>query len=90
VPFADKEIFFGPIMEYTDERVSLIPDFIANCGMARVFAYFMERRVQMTDESIFNDTSITIRNAIQNTYNHNDSKFNISRTAFEIALNELL
>ena len=90
VPFADKEIFFGPIMEYTDARVSLIPDFIANCGMARVFAYFMERKVQMTDEAIFNDTSITIRNAIQNTYNHNDSKFNISRTAFEIALNELL
>lgn len=90
VPFADKEIFFGSIMEYTDARVSLIPDFIANCGMARVFAYFMERRVQMTDESIFNDTSITIRNAIQNTYNHNDSQFNISRTAFEIALNELL
>lgn len=90
VPFADKEIFFGSIMEDTDSRVSLIPDFIANCGMARVFAYFMERKVQMTDEAIFNDTSITIRNAIQNTYNHNDSKFNISRTAFEIALNELL
>jgi glutamate dehydrogenase/leucine dehydrogenase len=90
VPFADKEIFFGPIMENLDSRVSLIPDFIANCGMARVFAYFMERRVQMTDDSIFNDTSITIRNAIQNTYNHNDSKFNISKTAFEIALNELL
>jgi glutamate dehydrogenase/leucine dehydrogenase len=90
VPFADKEIFFGSIMEYTDARVSLIPDFIANCGMARVFAYFMERRVQMTDEAIFNDTSITIRNAIQNTYNHNDSKLNISRTAFEIALNQLL
>lgn len=90
VPFADAEIFFGPIMENLDARVSLIPDFIANCGMARVFAYFMERRVQMTDFSIFNDTSITIRNAIQNTYNHNDSKQNISRTAFEIALNELL
>jgi glutamate dehydrogenase/leucine dehydrogenase len=90
VPFADSEIFFGPIMENLDTRVSLIPDFIANCGMARVFAYFMERKVQMTDEAIFNDTSITIRNAIQNTYNHNDSKQNISRTAFEIALSELL
>ena len=29
VPFADKEIFFGPIMEYTDKKVSLIPDFIS-------------------------------------------------------------
>ncbi|NJY63176.1 amino acid dehydrogenase [Salinimicrobium sp. CDJ15-81-2] len=90
VPFADKEIFFGPIMEYTDERISVIPDFIANCGMARVFAYFMERRVQMTDEAIFNDTSITIRNAIQNTFSNNSSKTNISKTAFEVALKKLV
>ncbi|PKD21081.1 amino acid dehydrogenase [Salegentibacter salinarum] len=90
VPFADKEIFFGSIMESTDEKVSLIPDFIANCGMARVFAYFMERRVQMTDESIFNDTSMTIKNAIQNTYDHNSSKTNISKTAFEVALKQLV
>ncbi len=90
VPFADQEIFFGPIMEYTDERVSLIPDFISNCGMARVFAYFMERKVQMTDEAIFMDTSETIKKAIQNTYNNNQTKTNISKTAFEIALKELL
>jgi len=90
VPFADKEIFFGNIMEYTDERVSLIPDFISNCGMARVFAYFMERKVQMTDEAIFNDTSMTIKNAIQNTFDHNSDKTNISKTAFEIALKQLV
>ena len=90
VPFADKEIFFGAIMEYTDERVSLIPDFISNCGMARVFAYFMERKVQMTDEAIFSDTSITIKNAIQNTFDNNSTKTNISRTAFEIALKQLI
>ncbi|GAA4279106.1 Glu/Leu/Phe/Val dehydrogenase dimerization domain-containing protein [Aquimarina mytili] len=90
VPFADKEIFFGPIMEYTDERVSLIPDFISNCGMARVFAYFMERKVQMTDEAIFKDTSETIKKAIQNTYNTLQTKTNISKTAFEIALKQLI
>jgi glutamate dehydrogenase/leucine dehydrogenase len=90
VPFADKEIFFGNIMESTDERVSLIPDFISNCGMARVFAYFMERKVQMTDEAIFTDTSSTIKKAIQATYNSNTSKTNISKTAFEIALKQLI
>jgi len=90
VPFADKEIFFGSIMESTDEKVSLIPDFISNCGMARVFAYFMERRVQMTDEAIFNDTSITIKNAIQNTFDNNSSKTNISKSAFEVALKQLV
>jgi glutamate dehydrogenase/leucine dehydrogenase len=90
VPFADKEIFFGSIMEYTDERVSLIPDFISNCGMARVFAYFMERKVQMTDEAIFNDTAQVIRKALENTHALNSSKTNISNTAFEIALKQLI
>ena len=90
VPFADKEIFFGPIMEYTDERVSLIPDFISNCGMARVFAYFMERRVQMTDESIFKDTSEIIENAIKNVHQINNNKTNLSKSAFEVALKQLV
>jgi glutamate dehydrogenase/leucine dehydrogenase len=89
VPFADKEIFFGSIMEETDAKVSLIPDFIANCGMARVFAYFMEKKVQMTDEAIFFDTSETIKRAIEKAHSLNNSKTNISATAFEIALKQL-
>ncbi|WP_179345934.1 Glu/Leu/Phe/Val dehydrogenase dimerization domain-containing protein [Winogradskyella ursingii] len=90
VPFADKEIFFGSIMEHTDQKVSLIPDFISNCGMARVFAYFMERKVQMTDEAIFNDTSKVIRKAIKKVDEINPNKTGISETAFEIALRQLI
>jgi glutamate dehydrogenase/leucine dehydrogenase len=90
VPFADKEIFFGSIMEDTDKKVSLIPDFISNCGMARVFAYFMERRVEMTDEAIFEDTSNTIKKALQRTFARSASKTRISETAFEIALKQLI
>jgi len=90
VPFADKEIFFGPIMEYADQKASVIPDFIANCGMARVFAYFMERKVLMTDEAIFNDISITLKNAIQRTFEQNNDKKYISSHAFEIALKQLI
>ena len=90
VPFADKEIFFGSIMEFTDSKVSLIPDFISNCGMARVFAYFMERRVEMTDDAIFDDTSNIIKSAIQNIYNHNHHKTELSKTAFTLALSELI
>lgn len=90
VPFADKEIFFGPIMESTDSKVSLIPDFISNCGMARVFAYFMEKKVFMTDEAIFNDTSDIIKKAIEKVYSQSTSKTNISRTAFGIALEQLV
>ncbi len=90
VPFADKEIFFGPIMEHTDQKVSLIPDFISNCGMARVFAYFMERKVQMTDEAIFKDTSKVIRKALKEVHNNNPTKIGVSETAFEIALRQLI
>tara|TARA_R110002050_G_scaffold195167_2_gene329976 strand:+ start:1312 stop:2568 length:1257 start_codon:yes stop_codon:yes gene_type:complete len=90
VPFADKEIFFGSIMEHTDQKVSLIPDFISNCGMARVFAYFMERKVQMTDEAIFNDTSEVIKKALIAVHKNNPTKIGISETAFEIALRQLI
>ena len=90
VPFADKEIFFGDIMEATDEKVSIIPDFISNCGMARVFAYLMESRIEMTDEAIFDDTSKVIENAIQNIHDKSSSKTNICKTAFEIALKQLV
>jgi len=90
VPFADKEIFFGDISKSADKRVSVLPDFIANCGMARAFSYFMEDDCQMNDTSIFKAVSNTIKDAIQNTYNINNNKTNISKTAFEIALKQLI
>jgi hypothetical protein len=72
---------FGPIMEDVDHKVSLIPDFISNCGMARVFA-FMEKKVQMTDEAIFHDTSEIIKKQFK-AYALNNSKTNISATALK-------
>jgi glutamate dehydrogenase/leucine dehydrogenase len=91
VPFADKEIFFGSIMEYADEHFSVIPDFIANCGMARVFAYLMsDGDIQLTDEAIFEDTSETIRKALVAVHEKSNEKLNIAATAFEIALSKLV
>ena len=91
VPFADPEIFFGAIADYTDNKISVIPDFISNCGMARVFAYLMGNDIKtLTDEGIFGDTSETIKNALQNAFEKNNSKTEIAKTAFEIALNELI
>ena len=90
VPFADKEIFFGPISKSADERISVIPDFIANCGMARVFAYLMKDNIEITDKKIFSDTSERISKSLQTVYNKNNSNKNISRTAMEIALKQLI
>lgn len=89
VPFADKEIFFGPIAKKADEQVSLIPDFISNCGMARTFSYLMEKNIEMNDFAIFEAVSKTIFDALKDTFNKNSSKKNIAKTAFEIALKKL-
>ena len=91
VPFADPEIFFGPIADYTDSKTSVIPDFISNCGMARVFGYLMGNDIGVIeDEAIFEDTSNTIKDALQNVYNQNNAKERISKSAFEIALKQLI
>ena len=90
VPFADPEIFFGPIADYTDNQISVIPDFISNCGMARVFGYLMQDNIELTDEAIFTDTSNTILQAIERTYNTSSSKTKIAKTAFELALKQLI
>ena len=89
VPFADKEIFFGPIAKKADEQISLIPDFISNCGMARTFSYLMEKNIEMNDFAIFEAVSKTIFDALKDTFNKNSSKKNIAKTAFEIALKKL-
>jgi glutamate dehydrogenase/leucine dehydrogenase len=90
VPFQDPEIFFGSTGEYADQNISVIPDFIANCGMARVFAYLMESEVEITDEAIFSDISNTIHQALERTHSQNVHKTEIAKKSFEIALSQLL
>ena len=91
VPFADKEIFFGPIADFADNQVAVIPDFISNCGMARVFAYLMSNDLkEITDEGIFEDTSAIIREAMVKTHAVNPGKTGIAKAAFGIALNQLV
>lgn len=90
VPFADPEIFFGPTGVWADERVAVIPDFIANCGMARVFAYLMSEEVELTDQAIFADVSETIRTAMQRSFSKNPGKTKLSQTSYEIALAQLM
>ena len=65
VPFADEEIFYGPIAELADLKCAVIPDFISNCGMARVFGYLMQEDAVVEDEAIFEDVSNTIYNALR-------------------------
>jgi glutamate dehydrogenase/leucine dehydrogenase len=91
VPFADNEIFMGPIANYTDDHVAVIPDYIANCGMARVFAYCMSNdEVDLTDEAIFKDTSKTIWQALMRVHQFNPRTKGLLKKGLEMALVNLV
>ncbi|MFD1872662.1 Glu/Leu/Phe/Val dehydrogenase dimerization domain-containing protein [Hymenobacter bucti] len=90
VPFADPAIFFGPTGEWADTHCALIPDFIANCGMARVFAYLMETEEAITDEAIFSDVSRIIEAALARTHRQSEARTGIAQRSFESALRQLV
>jgi glutamate dehydrogenase/leucine dehydrogenase len=89
VPFMDEEIFFGPTGLYADNNVAVIPDFIANCGMARVFAYLMKNDAKMDEQEIFNDVSNTIRNILVKVHQENPEPKQISQKSLDIILNSI-
>jgi len=90
VPFADREIFYGPIYEHADSAVAVIPDFIANCGMARAFAFLMQGDVEISDEAVFGDVSATVAAALERCHARSSARTGIARTAFENALTQLV
>lgn len=90
VPFNDPEIFYGKILQKADDNLSVIPDFIANCGMARVFAYLMDTNVEITDKAIFNDISEVIRKALLQVNEADTSAKGITSRALNIAVQQLI
>jgi glutamate dehydrogenase/leucine dehydrogenase len=90
VPFADKEIFMGPISQLADSQFAVVPDFIANCGMARVFGYLMKQDAEVTDTAIFKDVSGIIRSSIMRLHQFNPKSTGLSAKALEMSLTDLV
>lgn len=90
VPFADSEIFYGPTYEFADQNVGVIPDFIANCGMARAFTLLMEGHGEVTDEVILGDVSRTIRTALERCHDVSPAPRGVAATALALALEVLV
>ncbi|WP_157266280.1 Glu/Leu/Phe/Val dehydrogenase dimerization domain-containing protein [Azohydromonas aeria] len=90
VPFADSEIFYGPIQEHADGRVAVVPDFIANCGMARAFAYLMGEAAEGADAAVFEDVSRTIGDALQRCRERSAEPTGLARTAYALTLDQLV
>ncbi len=89
VPFNDPEIFYGKILNKADENLAVIPDFIANCGMARVFAYLMGKNSKISDEAIFQDVSKIIYEALEKVHQKDHQAVYITRNALQMAIEEL-
>jgi glutamate dehydrogenase/leucine dehydrogenase len=79
VPFVDDKVFFGKTADEIDQQISVIPDFVANCGMARVFAYLMKNDIELTDKAIFSDVSDIIKHYLSNLYAKDSSLKNLSK-----------
>lgn len=90
VPFKEQAVFYGSLLQQADSKLHVIPDFIANCGMARVFAYLMHRDIDITDDAIFNDVSVTIEKALKEVYSNGGKEGLISKTALDIAIKKLI
>jgi glutamate dehydrogenase/leucine dehydrogenase len=87
VPFADEEIFLGKVANFADDKVAVIPDYIANCGMARLFAYcMMNEEVDLSDEAIFKDTSKIIWQSLMRLHQFNPKHQNLLKKGLEMAL----
>jgi glutamate dehydrogenase/leucine dehydrogenase len=89
VPFKDEEVFYGELAQYADTKCSVVPDFIANCGMARVFAYLMQPNVALTEDAIFEDVSSIIKNALMDSHKESDSPLELQKVALGIAMKKL-
>ena len=70
--------------------ISVIPDFISNCGMARVFGYLMQEDAHVEDEAIFEDVSSTIHNALSDVYAIDNQPNLITFKAYTNALKLLI
>jgi glutamate dehydrogenase (NAD(P)+) len=52
------------VAQRADRHFSILPDILANCGMARTFSYLMESNSRAESEPIFDAVQRTITGAL--------------------------
>jgi glutamate dehydrogenase (NAD(P)+) len=64
-PFDDALTGDLAVQRRADAELAVLPDFIANCGMARTFAYLMRPGADLCPQAVFADVEATIRGAVE-------------------------
>ena len=70
-PFAETKIGSTRIAQYADRRFTILPDILANLGMARTFSYLMEPLAQATAQPIISAVDHTITDTLDQVLTRN-------------------
>jgi len=89
-PLKETEYCYGSCSLYVDGKIALLPDFLANMGMARTFYNMMKSPSnEITADSIFQDINKTIQDAILQAYKTCNGKL-LTASLYEMALDNIL
>lgn len=72
-----------------DEFFGVLPDFIANSGMARCYSYLMSRDCIVNEDAIMNSIISCVYSTVDEVINRGNSEKNMLNTAYEIALDRI-
>jgi glutamate dehydrogenase/leucine dehydrogenase len=67
-PFRELKMGSTRVAQDADRRFAIIPDILANCGMARTFSYLMEPIAEARDAPIFAAVERTIRGTLEEVF----------------------
>jgi glutamate dehydrogenase/leucine dehydrogenase len=89
VPFAKTNNDNGQhLSAVADQDFAIVPDFIANCGMARAFAFFMEQAEAISDDGhvwdhLADDVTRTIEQAVEKVWTGGEGKGMLAKAYVE-------
>lgn len=90
-PFRETALGDTRIQRLADERFTIIPDVIANCGRARAFSFLMQEQPLVEPDSIFRAVDDTISSALAAVWSANHGRAEgLLAATLDHALNELI
>ncbi|WP_119344345.1 Glu/Leu/Phe/Val dehydrogenase dimerization domain-containing protein [Facilibium subflavum] len=88
-PFIETEYCYGLCSQYIDSKIAVIPDVLANMGMARTFYKLMTaEKGQASKELIFKDIEDTIDTSVENAYALNKGRL-LTASVYDLALSRI-
>jgi glutamate dehydrogenase/leucine dehydrogenase len=88
-PFAERMIGSSLVAREADSRFTIIPDIVANCGMARTFSYLMEEGSRPDARSILTAVDRTIHDAIDEIVDRAPGRTRLLAASLELVLDRV-